>query len=71
MSFFTDEERGELWRSVFSLLGKLYQDSMSAPALTYAWDSELKKIRRRRGLPRIRPAGNLLSGRERQTGVGK
>lgn len=55
MSFFTDEERGELWRSVFSLLGKLYQDSMSAPALTYAWDSELKKIRRRRGLPRIRP----------------
>lgn len=43
MSFLTDEERLELLMSAMTALGKLYQDLAHAPALTLAYESEVKK----------------------------
>ncbi len=51
MAFLTDEERLELLMSAMTALGKLYQDLAYAPALTLAYESEVKKIQAtRRGL---------------------
>lgn len=46
MSFYTDEEKLELLMSAMTALGKLYKDFAHAPALTLAYDSEVKKIRK-------------------------
>lgn len=43
MPFLTDEERLELLMSAMTSLGRLYQDLAHAPALTLAYDSEVKK----------------------------
>lgn len=46
MSFLTDEERIDLLMSAMTSLGRLYQDLAHAPALTLAYDSEVKKSKK-------------------------